>query len=100
MTENHLKLFRPVLQSLDGESWQRLNPFQLSVFRSLHLSKINYPFLYSVAQFWDPKNHVFRFNSFKICPLLEEFGAILGCPDDSSIRIAVPTVSKPTEEVI
>ena len=100
MTEHHLKLIHPVLQSLDGESWQKLNPFHPSIFRSLHLSKINYPFLHSVAQFWDSKNYVFRFNSFEICPLSEEFGAILGCPDVSSMQITVPIVSKPTEEII
>ena len=84
MTEQNLKLIRPLLQSLGGEDWQKLNVFHLSVFQSLHLCKINYPFLHTVAQFWDLKTHVFRFNNFKICPLPEEFRAILGYPDDST----------------
>ena len=29
-------------------------------------------------KFWDPKDHVFRFKTAKLCPIIEEFSAILG----------------------
>ena len=77
-------MLHPILQSMDGEDWLKLNSFHISIFRSIHLRKINYPLLHTVAQFWDPKNHIFCFNNFEIYPLSEEFGAILGYPDDSS----------------
>ena len=100
MAEHYLKLIRPILQCLGGEDQQKLDVFHLSIFRSLHLCKINYPFLHTVEQFYDPKTHVFRFNNFKICPLPEEYEAILGYPDDSNKQVAVPLFNQPDERNI
>ena len=95
MSERSLKTLQPVLKSLGGESWLRLNPFHLSVLRSMHTRKINFSFLHIVAEFWDPKNHVFRFNTVEISPLPEEFEAILGLQLDSACQIAIPSLEIP-----
>ena len=47
-------------------------------------------FLHAAATFWDTNDHVFRFNSQELCPLIEEFAAILGCLLDSTAMIALP----------
>ena len=58
----------------------------------MHARKINFSFLHVVAEFWDPKNHVFRFNTVEICPLPEEFEAILGLQLDSACQISIPSL--------
>ena len=84
MTDKSLKLLQPILKSLNGESWVKLDPFHLSVFQSMYARRINYPFLHVVVEFWDSKDHVFRFNMVELCPLPEEFEAILGSQLDSA----------------
>ena len=52
--------------------------------------KIDTALLYAAITFWDPKDHVFRFNGQELCPLIEKFAAILGCSLDSTAMIALP----------
>src|ERR1043165_3836080 len=42
---------------------------------------VDYDFLHACVQLWDPEAHVFRFSAdwFELCPLFEEFCAIIGC---------------------
>ena len=48
-------------------------------------------FLSSAAKYWSPQDHVFHFIDVKICPLLEDFAAILGKSyTSSSIPMALP----------
>ena len=61
----------------------------------MYASRINFPFLHVVAEFWDPKDHVFRFKTMEICPLPEEFEAILGSQSDSTCQIATPSFEIP-----
>ena len=56
----------------------------------MYARRINYPFLHVVAKFWDSKDHVFRFNTVELCPLPEEFEAILGSQSDFACQIAAP----------
>ena len=72
-----------------------MESFHLSIFRSLHARLINYPFLYVLAQFWDSQKHVFRFNTVELCPLPEEFEAILGSRLDSACQISIPPIQTP-----
>ena len=95
ISQETLKQLRPILKSLNEDDWLKLDPIFLSAFRSLSAFTINYPFLHWVVQFWDPRKHVFCFNNFEICPLLEEFGAILGYLPDSSQQIATPWLRTP-----
>ena len=39
-------------------------------------------------KFWDPKDHVFRFNIAELCPIIKEFSAIL-VYDPSKKSVAV-----------
>ena len=51
---------------------------QFSVLRYLHRLQVDFSFLKAAMSFWDPQNHVFNFNGRELCPLPEEFSAILG----------------------
>ena len=84
-----------ILKNLYGGAWSRLEPFHLSVFRSMYARRINYLFFHVVVEFWDYKDHVFRFNMAELCPLPEEFTAILGSQSDSACQIATPTFEIP-----
>ena len=95
MSEQNLKQLQPILKSLNGELWVRLDPFHLSVFRSIYARKINFPFLHVAAEFWDSKDHIFRFNTVELCPLTKEFKAILGSQLDSVCQIATPSFEIP-----
>ena len=52
--------------------------------------KIDTALLHAAATFWDTRDHVFGFNGQELCPLIEEFAAILGCSLDSTAMIALP----------
>ena len=39
---------------------------------------LNLPLLHVTSNFWDHTLHVFRFNRCELCPMMEEFGAIMG----------------------
>src|ERR1043165_706013 len=50
---------------------------------------VDHNFLNACIQFWDPEAHVFRFGAdwFEMCPLFEEFCAIIGCdPNGPLVR--------------
>lgn len=100
MFERSLKQLQLILKNIDEGAWSRLEPFHLSVFRSLYARRINYSFLHILAQFWDSQKHVFRFNMVELCPLPEEFEAILGSRLDSSRLIVVPSAQTPDLHII
>ena len=95
MSERSLKQLQSILKNLDGGAWSRLELFYLSVFRSLHARRINYPFLHVLAQFWDSQKHIFKFNTVELCPLQEEFEAIIGSRLDFTCQIVIPPVQTP-----
>ena len=90
MTQTFLQLIKTFLKNLNGNDWNRLQPFHVKSLRSLQHLKIDTALLHAAATFWDCKDHVFRFNSQELCPLIEEFAAILGCSLDSTAMIALP----------
>ena len=46
-------------------------------------------FLRASVKFWDPKDHVFQFNTTEICTTIEEFSAILGYdPNKKSVAVS------------
>ena len=53
----------------------------------MYARKINYPFLHVLTKFWDSKDHIFRLNTVELCPLPEEFEAILGSQSDYACQI-------------
>ena len=78
------------LKSLNGNDWNRLQPFHIKPLLSLQHVKIDTALLHAAATFWGPKDHVFRFNSQELSPLIEEFATILGCSLDSTAMIDLP----------
>ena len=36
------------------------------------------PLLHAAANYWVPSRYVFCFNEIELCPIIEEFGAIIG----------------------
>ena len=81
------------LKSLNGNDWNRLQPFHIKSLRSLQHLKIDTAFLHAATTFLDTQNHVFRFNGQELCPLIEEFAAILGCSLDFSAMIIQPDLN-------
>ena len=55
-------------------------PLSLSCIFPYHQIKVNEPLLRAATNFWIPTWHVFHFNGVEICPILEEFSAIMGEP--------------------
>ena len=58
-----------------------LIPLVFSCISSYLQIKVNKPLLRVVTEFWIPTQHVFQFNGVEMCPILEEFSAIMGKPD-------------------
>ena len=100
MAEGSFPQLQAIMKSLDGESWSRLEPFRLPVLRSLHHTRINHPFLHTLAQFWDVQKHVFRFGTVELCPLPEEFEALLGYNLDPTCQLAIPRLRSPHPHTI
>ena len=78
------------LKSLNGNDWNKLQPFYVKSLRSLQHLKIDTTLLHAAATFWNTQDHVFRFNGQELCPLIEEFATILGCSLDSTMMITLP----------
>ena len=49
--------------------------------------KLNLPFLRAANTFWDHTRRVFRFNRFELCPMMEEFGTIMGLSNFDNILL-------------
>ena len=62
-----------------------LIPLDLSCIFSYHQIKVDKPLLFAADEFWIPTQHVSQLNGMKICPTLEEFSAIMGEPDVSTL---------------
>ena len=90
MSQASLQLMKTFLKSLNGNDWNRLQPFHIKSLQSLQHLKIDTAFLHAATTFWDTQDHVFRFNGQEVCPLIKEFVAILGCSLDSTAMIALP----------
>ena len=90
MSQTSLQLMKTFLKGLNGNDWNRLQSFHVKTLRSLQHLKIDNILLHTAATFWDARDHVFRFNGQELCPLIEEFAAILGCSLDSTAMIALP----------
>ena len=100
MAEGSFPQLLAIMKSLDGESWSRLEPFRLPILLSLHHTRINYPLLHTLTQFWDVRKHVFQFGTVELCPLPEEFEALLGCNLDPTCQLAVPRLRSPDPHTI
>ena len=66
-------------------------PLNLSCIIPYHQFKVD-ELLHAAAEFWIPTRHVFQFNGMELCPTLEEFSAIMGEPDVSTL--VLPTTNE------
>ena len=63
--------------------------YGLTPITTLRGVAVDYDFLRACVRLWDPETHVFRFGTgwFELCPLFEEFCAIIGCdPNGPLVR--------------
>jgi len=60
---------------------------------------LNFNFLDAAINFWDPVDHVFRFNGYEICPLYEEFAAIMDteCSSRDGLVQIIPNMLFPQD---
>ena len=64
--------------SFDFSTKTNFTAFKLEGIKALRNVKIKWDFLCVAVKFWDPEDHVFRFNTTELYPTIEEFFAILG----------------------
>ena len=73
--------------SLDVLAWIRrlgldfkdsIVPYGLSYVFPYHQIRVDEPLLRAAANYWVPPQYVFRFNGIELCPIIKEFGAIIG----------------------
>ena len=82
MVENsqaQTSLTRQFLHNLNKADWKKLQSLRklcIKTFQHVHLKR---DFLHAAISFWDSYEHVFQINAMELCPLYEEFGAIVGC---------------------
>ncbi|XP_077239225.1 uncharacterized protein LOC143880269 [Tasmannia lanceolata] len=63
------------------EEWSITERF-IGSFTHLNSRGINWKFLQAAAKCWDPVFHVFRFGSFQLCPIFEDWCALLKLPPE------------------
>ena len=68
------------LGSLGKLEKRELDGMHLGVLVSFRFVKLDLHFILAALEAWDPNHHVFRFGNNEVCPLPEEFSAILGWP--------------------
>lgn len=80
--------------SLPYAEKEELKRYNLHTLISLRQVRIMWDFLRAAAEFWDSELHLFRFGEKELCPLPEEFGAMLGFKFTSTP--VIPTSSRNT----
>ena len=76
------------VRRFDFSTKTNFTAYRLEGIKALRNVKIKWDFLHVVVKFWDPKDHVFQFETAELCPTIEEFSANLGC-DLSKKSVAV-----------
>ena len=76
--QSHMGITRDLLRTLDKADWKSLEPYGMLCLKTCQYVHIDFNFLKAAMAFWDPFEHVFYFNGLKLCPLYEEFSAIVG----------------------
>ena len=64
--------------SFDFSTKTNFTAYKLEGIKSLKNVKIKCNFLRAVVKFQDTEDHVFEFKTIELCPIIEEFSAILG----------------------
>ena len=69
------------VEEVDDVTIGKLMGKGLSCIRHYHKVHLDLPMLRNVAEHWDSTRHVFRFNQCELCPMIEEFTALMNCND-------------------
>ncbi|XP_056687037.1 uncharacterized protein [Spinacia oleracea] len=72
------------LRALTPTEKALLKEYHLEALLGLQQINIDYNFLHATLSFWDSDHHVFVFRGTEICPLPDEFAAILGYPTNAT----------------
>ena len=67
-----------LVRSFDFSTKTNFTTFKFEGIKALRNVKIKRDFLCAAVKFWDPKDHVFLFNTVELCLTIEEFFAISG----------------------
>ena len=76
------------VHSFDFNTKTNFTAYKLEGIKALRNVKIKWDFLHAAVKIYDPKDHVFWFNTAELCLTIEEFFAIL-CYDLSKKSVAV-----------
>ena len=77
MSAQSLADLRSIINSIKPGEFSKLQEYRVLSLRCLSQVELNFNFLNAAVNFWDLVDHVFRFNGYEICPLYEEFAAIM-----------------------
>lgn len=78
MAQSFEKDLHEWLYSFNKSEKRELDGMNIKVLASFRFIKLDLNFLHAAIGLWDAQTHVFRFKIDEICPLPEEFGAIIG----------------------
>ena len=81
MAENSPLVVSTWIRKLGPDFKISIAPYGLSCIFLYHQIKVDEPLLRATANYWVPSRHVFRFNRIELCPIIEEFAAIMGEPE-------------------
>ena len=100
MADQPIRTLAFLVERLRRPDWKSLAPFKLLSFPVISKIKIQDIFLDAALEFWDRRLHVFRFSHIELCPLFEEFGAILGTPSVRLEMLAFSPLQPPPVTVL
>jgi hypothetical protein len=69
------------VESVDSFFIGKLISIGLVCIRHYHSIRLDLSMLRAALEYWDATHHVFRFNQCKLCPMIEEFVALMNNTD-------------------
>ena len=80
--------FKAYIKGVRSKEWTRLKAAGFWNIRHYAAEPINTGLLLAAHQYWDPETNVFRFGKQELCPMIEEFFAIMGVSFDHKSKVA------------
>ncbi len=99
MSAQTLANLRSIITTIKPGDFMKLQEYRILSLRCLSQVELNFNFLDAAIKFWDPVDHVFRFNGYEICPLYEEFAAIMDteCSSRDGLVQIIPNMLFPQD---
>ena len=92
--------FECYAKKLSYSEWKMMEPFGLANLRYLFGIRREFSMIAGAANFWDPRENLFRFQFTELCPTIEEFSAILRTPCNETTKMAVPVPEMNSRDVM